>query len=74
MEVARYVGESGRWGNASKLRAGVAQIGGFRVLAAKAGIEMPIVAQVHAALFEGATAREVLENLMLREPKPEQWQ
>jgi len=43
-------------------------------LAGKAGIEMPIVAQVHAALFEGATAREVLENLMLREPKPEQWQ
>lgn len=42
-------------------------------LAAKAGIEMPIVAQVHAALFEGATARDVLENLMLREPKPEQW-
>lgn len=42
-------------------------------LAARAGIEMPIVAQVHAALFEGATAREVLENLMLREPKPEQW-
>ncbi|MGQ0815571.1 MAG: NAD(P)H-dependent glycerol-3-phosphate dehydrogenase [Gemmatimonadota bacterium] len=42
-------------------------------LARKIGIEMPIVAQVHAVLFEGTTAREALENLMLREPKPEVW-
>jgi glycerol-3-phosphate dehydrogenase (NAD(P)+) len=42
-------------------------------LALKAGIEMPIVAQVHAVLFEGRTAREAVEVLMLREPKPEQW-
>jgi glycerol-3-phosphate dehydrogenase (NAD(P)+) len=43
-------------------------------LAAKHGIEMPIVEQVHAVLFEGATARDALETLMLREPKPELWQ
>jgi glycerol-3-phosphate dehydrogenase (NAD(P)+) len=43
-------------------------------LALRTGIEMPIVAQVHAVLFEGGTAREALENLMLREPKPEVWQ
>ena len=42
-------------------------------LAAKAGIEMPIVAQVHAVLFEGRSAKDALELLMLREPKPEQW-
>jgi glycerol-3-phosphate dehydrogenase (NAD(P)+) len=42
-------------------------------LAAKAGIEMPIVGQVHAVLFEGRTAREALESLMLRPSKPEQW-
>lgn len=42
-------------------------------LALKTGIEMPIVAEVHRVLFEGSTAREALENLMLREPKPEQW-
>ncbi|HEY0674510.1 MAG TPA: NAD(P)H-dependent glycerol-3-phosphate dehydrogenase, partial [Longimicrobiales bacterium] len=42
-------------------------------LAQRAGIEMPIVAEVHGVLFEGRTAREALENLMLREPKPEQW-
>jgi glycerol-3-phosphate dehydrogenase (NAD(P)+) len=42
-------------------------------LAQRAGIEMPIVAEVHAVLFEGRTATEALENLMLREPKPELW-
>jgi glycerol-3-phosphate dehydrogenase (NAD(P)+) len=42
-------------------------------LAHKAGIEMPIVAQVHAVLFEGRSAKDALELLMLREPKPEQW-
>jgi hypothetical protein len=33
-------------------------------LAQRAGIEMPIVAEVHAVLFEGRTAAEALENLM----------
>ncbi|HET9439226.1 MAG TPA: NAD(P)H-dependent glycerol-3-phosphate dehydrogenase [Longimicrobiales bacterium] len=42
-------------------------------LAQRAGIEMPIVAEVHGVLFEGRTAREAVENLMLREPKPEHW-
>lgn len=42
-------------------------------LAQRAGIEMPIVTEVHAVLFEGRTAAEALENLMLREPKPELW-
>jgi glycerol-3-phosphate dehydrogenase (NAD(P)+) len=42
-------------------------------LARRADIEMPIVAAVHAVLFEGGTAADALENLMLREPKPELW-
>ena len=42
-------------------------------LARRHDIEMPIVAEVHAVLFEGSTARDALENLMLREPKPEFW-
>ncbi|HEX6926257.1 MAG TPA: NAD(P)H-dependent glycerol-3-phosphate dehydrogenase [Longimicrobiaceae bacterium] len=44
-----------------------------RALAARAGIEMPIVEEVYAVLYEGRSPREALENLMLREPKPEQW-
>jgi glycerol-3-phosphate dehydrogenase (NAD(P)+) len=42
-------------------------------LAQRAGIEMPIVAEVHAVLFEGRAAAEAVENLMLREPKAELW-
>jgi glycerol-3-phosphate dehydrogenase (NAD(P)+) len=43
-------------------------------LAHREGIEMPIVAEVHAVLFEGRPADEAVRNLMLREPKPEVWQ
>ena len=42
-------------------------------LALREAIEMPIVAEVHAVLFEGSTAKAAVENLMLREPKPELW-
>jgi glycerol-3-phosphate dehydrogenase (NAD(P)+) len=45
-----------------------------RALAEREGIEMPIVAEVHAVLFEGRPAEEAVRNLMLREPKPELWQ
>jgi glycerol-3-phosphate dehydrogenase (NAD(P)+) len=42
-------------------------------LALREHIEMPIVAEVHAVLFEGSTAKAAVENLMLRDPKPELW-
>jgi len=42
-------------------------------LARRTGIEMPIVSEVYALLFEGRSAKEAVENLMLREPKAEQW-
>jgi glycerol-3-phosphate dehydrogenase (NAD(P)+) len=41
-------------------------------LADRASIEMPIVEEVHAVLFQERHPRVALENLMLREPKPEQ--
>jgi glycerol-3-phosphate dehydrogenase (NAD(P)+) len=40
-------------------------------LAAAAGVDMPIVAEVHAVLTEGRHPREAVENLMLRDPRPE---
>jgi glycerol-3-phosphate dehydrogenase (NAD(P)+) len=43
-------------------------------LAEREGIEMPIVAEVHAVLFQGRPADEAVRNLMLRDPKPEVWQ
>jgi len=52
---------------------GVDTTAGARALAEREGIEMPIVEAVHGVLFEGVTAREALETLMLREPKPEFW-
>lgn len=44
-----------------------------RDLAERAGVEMPIVEEVYALLFEGSSPREAVENLMLREPKSERW-
>jgi glycerol-3-phosphate dehydrogenase (NAD(P)+) len=42
-------------------------------LARREQIEMPIVSQIHAVLFEGLAPRVAVENLMGREPKAEQW-
>lgn len=42
-------------------------------LARREGIDMPIVAQVHAVLFEERSPAEAVRTLMLREPKPEFW-
>ncbi|MBW3552328.1 MAG: NAD(P)H-dependent glycerol-3-phosphate dehydrogenase [Gemmatimonadetes bacterium] len=43
-------------------------------LAQREDIEMPIVAEVHAVLFEDRSPEEAVRNLMLREPKAELWQ
>lgn len=40
-------------------------------LARREGIEMPIVDQVHAVLFDGRDPREAVRSLMMREPKAE---
>lgn len=42
-------------------------------LAERVGVEMPILAEVHAVLFEGRHPREAVTNLMMREPKAELW-
>jgi glycerol-3-phosphate dehydrogenase (NAD(P)+) len=44
-----------------------------RALAQRHGVEMPIVEEVHALLFQGRSAREAVERLMIREPKAEWW-
>lgn len=40
-------------------------------LGEKYGVSMPIVNQIHAVLFEGKSPREAVNELMLREGKPE---
>ena len=77
----RYVGvELGRGRTLNDILSGMDMVAegvdtarAAHALAQRVGIEMPIVAEVHAVLFEGRTAPEALENLMLREPKPEVW-
>ena len=44
---------------------------GILALAEREGIEMPIAEQVGKVLYEGATAAEILENLLGREAKSE---
>ena len=43
-------------------------------LSLREGIEMPIVSEVYRVLFEDKPAAEAVRDLMVREPKPEQWQ
>jgi glycerol-3-phosphate dehydrogenase (NAD(P)+) len=77
----RYVGvELGRGRTPADILSGMDMVAegvdtaiAAHALALRIGIEMPIVAEVHAVLFEGRTAPEALENLMVREPKPEVW-
>ncbi len=44
-----------------------------RDLAARHGVEMPIVAAVYSILYEDVDPRKALAVLMSREPKPERW-
>jgi glycerol-3-phosphate dehydrogenase (NAD(P)+) len=60
-------------GEMTMIAEGVQTTRAAHALALRTDIEMPIVAEVHAVLFEGRTAAEAVENLMLREPKAELW-
>ena len=42
-------------------------------LADRHGVEMPIASEIHAVLARGKDPRRAVEDLMTREPKPEQW-
>lgn len=44
-----------------------------RELARAQAVEMPIVEEIHAILFDGKPPEEATAGLMLREPKPEYW-
>ena len=60
-------------GEMTMIAEGVQTTRAAHALALRSGIEMPIVAEVHAVLFEGRPAAEAVDNLMLREPKAELW-
>jgi glycerol-3-phosphate dehydrogenase (NAD(P)+) len=60
-------------GEMTMVAEGVATTRAAHALAQRTGIEMPITAEVHRVLFEGAHPKEAVENLMTRDPKPELW-
>jgi glycerol-3-phosphate dehydrogenase (NAD(P)+) len=60
-------------GGMTMVAEGVRTTRSARELAIRNEVEMPIVDAVHAVLYEGQSAREAVETLMLREPKPEVW-
>ncbi|MBV9772532.1 MAG: NAD(P)-dependent glycerol-3-phosphate dehydrogenase, partial [Gemmatimonadetes bacterium] len=73
----RQVGvELGRGRKLDEILAGMSEVAeGVRTsrsahaLARRMEIEMPIVDEIHAVLFEGRDPRQAVENLMLRRPK-----
>lgn len=60
-------------GGMTMVAEGVRTARAARELSRQAGVEMPIVEEVYGVLYEGGSPREAVDNLMLREPKPEQW-
>lgn len=52
---------------------GVETVRAVRELARRHGVEMPISEEVYAILHEGRAPEQAVRNLMLREPKPEEW-
>jgi glycerol-3-phosphate dehydrogenase (NAD(P)+) len=52
---------------------GVQTVRAVQELARRHEVEMPITEEVHAMLVEGRSPSQALENLMSREPKPEDW-
>ncbi len=60
-------------GEMTAVAEGVRTVEAVVELARRFGVEMPIATEVHAVLTEGRDPREALNNLMSRDPKPEDW-
>lgn len=60
-------------GGMREVAEGVRTAQSARDLAQRVGVEMPIVEEVYALLFEGRSPRQAVESLMLRQPRAEQW-
>ena len=60
-------------GETRSVAEGVKTVEAVVELAARYDVEMPIASEVHAVLTQGRDPREALDNLMSRDPKPEEW-
>ena len=59
-------------GHTASVIEGIATTRSILALAERADIEMPISQGVGQVIFEGRTPRQVMGELMTRQPKPEQ--
>jgi glycerol-3-phosphate dehydrogenase (NAD(P)+) len=50
---------------------GIYTVKALKKMAQQVGVELPIVEEVYAILYEGLSPNEALSNLLLRDPKPE---
>lgn len=60
-------------GEMTAVAEGIKTASAVHELASKHGVEMPIAEQVYAIVEQGKTPAEALKDLMLRDPKPEEW-
>lgn len=60
-------------GEMTAVAEGVQTVSAVHELARRHQVEMPIAEQVYAIVEEGRTPAEALQELMLRDPKPEEW-
>lgn len=60
-------------GEMNAVAEGVETVRAVGELAERHGVEMPISSEVHAILYEARAPDQAVRNLMLREPKPEEW-
>ncbi len=60
-------------GEMTAVAEGIKTASAVHALASRHGVEMPIVEQVYAIVEQGKTPAEAVRDLMLRDPKPEEW-
>ncbi|MBT8488941.1 MAG: NAD(P)-dependent glycerol-3-phosphate dehydrogenase [Gemmatimonadetes bacterium] len=60
-------------GEMTAVAEGIKTASAVHELASRHGVEMPIAEQVYAIVEQGKTPAEALQDLMLRDPKPEEW-
>ena len=71
LELARGRTLSAVLGDMRMVAEGVRTAKSAHALAAREGVDMPITAEVHAALYEGKAPLEAVESLLSRVPRPE---
>jgi glycerol-3-phosphate dehydrogenase (NAD(P)+) len=60
-------------GDMNQVAEGVKTAEAVHRLATEHGVEMPISQEIYGLLYEGRPPLEAVNNLMMRDPKPEEW-